>query len=259
MIYFLYLLNTNCTQLKHRFAKLLLCGLPFAVGTIEVHAQPCTVQISSVPENCGASCNGSAVANPSGLAPFTFSWQPGGQTTPQISGLCPGSYTCTITDSTGCVAIDSVIIQTAPFLNVWISSVTNPSCVGCSDGSATGSVTGGAPPYYPFWNPPVGFGVYTVTNIPSGSYTFCVTDANGCTSCDDTTLSDPTGIENHNILRSEVCSFQVFDLSGRLVEYYDSRDGYALNKSPIPIGTYVILELDCEGNVLSRRKRIVNE
>jgi hypothetical protein len=43
---------------------------------------------------CFGLCNGSATSAPSGgTGPYTYLWQPGGQTTPSISGLCAGSYT----------------------------------------------------------------------------------------------------------------------------------------------------------------------
>lgn len=46
-----------------------------------------------------------------GIAPYSYVWQPGGQTTQTVSGLPPGSYTVTVTDATGCsIASDTVVV-----------------------------------------------------------------------------------------------------------------------------------------------------
>ncbi|HXP51113.1 MAG TPA: T9SS type A sorting domain-containing protein, partial [Bacteroidia bacterium] len=48
-----------------------------------------------------------------GTAGYTFSWSPSGGTHDTASGLCPGNYTVTITNTgTGCVEKDSVIVGT---------------------------------------------------------------------------------------------------------------------------------------------------
>ncbi|HTF05361.1 MAG TPA: hypothetical protein VK826_15135 [Bacteroidia bacterium] len=206
----------------------------------KLSAQTCSVQITTVPENCGQVCNGSAQANPTGSAPFSYLWQPGGQTTQQITGLCTGTYTVIVTDSTGCVAMDTSSITTAPPLNVWISSFTNPSCVGCSDGSATGSVNGGSPGYYPFWIPPIGFGLYTVSGISAGSYTFCVTDTNGCTSCVDTVLQDPLSVAEFGD-ESLPASVELYDLSGRLIWLGTFNEWNQRSPTEFKTGCYILI------------------
>ena len=51
---------------------------------------------------CNGLCDGSLTAGMTGgTAPFTYSWTPGVQTNAIATGLCPGTYSCTITDFYG--------------------------------------------------------------------------------------------------------------------------------------------------------------
>jgi hypothetical protein len=53
---------------------------------------------------CSTCCDGSATANPTGgNAPYTYSWFPSGNTNATESNLCPGTYSFTVTDSSGCI------------------------------------------------------------------------------------------------------------------------------------------------------------
>jgi len=59
-----------------------------------------------------SNCNGSAsVAMTGGTAPYTYNWSPSGQTTSNISGLCVGSYCCTINDINGCIDTACITIS----------------------------------------------------------------------------------------------------------------------------------------------------
>lgn len=56
--------------------------------------------------------SGTVTTNPTGgVGPYSYVWQPGGQTTQTVNGLPPGSYTVTVTDATGCaVSLDTVVV-----------------------------------------------------------------------------------------------------------------------------------------------------
>lgn len=148
---------------------------------------------SSTNVTCFAACNGSAsVAPTGGVGPFTYSWAPGGQTTPSISPLCPGGYTCTITDNNGCTTTYSTQITQPAILNVSISS-TNVLCNGACNGTATSTVTGGTAGYTYSWAP----GAQTTPNLSglcAGTYTLTVTDANGCVASNQVTITQPPAL-----------------------------------------------------------------
>jgi len=64
----------------------------------------------------------------------------------------------------------------------------------CSDGSATAYPSGGNPPYNYLWN--TGDWTPSIFNIGIGIYTVCVTDVDGCETCDTASVAYPTSIEN---------------------------------------------------------------
>ena len=70
-----------------------------------------TATITSTNVTCNGLCDGSATVTPNfGTLPYTYLWVPGGPTTPSATGLCPGTYTCTITDASGCTTSSFVTI-----------------------------------------------------------------------------------------------------------------------------------------------------
>ena len=117
-----------------------------------------------------------------GTAPYSFSWS-NSSSDQSISGLTAGSYTLVITDSNGCTAEETFTI-TEPDNALTVDVETeNVICWGDSDGSATANVSGGTPfsggSYQYLWSN--GETTQTISNLPAGTYTVTVTDANGCT------------------------------------------------------------------------------
>jgi gliding motility-associated-like protein len=140
-------------------------------------------QISFTNVSCNGGHDGSAHDSVSGgFKPYTYAWTPapgGGQGTLTATGLSAGIYTCTVTDSAGCVnSIPVTISQPTPL--VVNTSAPATICYGsCTDLTATAS--GGTPAYTYSWT-------QNGTPIPSlhvcpittSTYTVNCTDANGC-------------------------------------------------------------------------------
>lgn len=62
--------------------------------------------------SCYGMCDGSITLTPSGGTPaYTYFWSPSGNTTQNITTLCTGTYTITVTDASGCTAVDSFAIS----------------------------------------------------------------------------------------------------------------------------------------------------
>jgi SprB repeat/Secretion system C-terminal sorting domain/Putative Ig domain len=60
---------------------------------------------------CAPNCNGAATANQTGgVSPYTYLWSTSA-TTKQITGICEGTYTVTVTDKNGCTAVGSTTIS----------------------------------------------------------------------------------------------------------------------------------------------------
>lgn len=137
--------------------------------------------------NCFGAASGSAsVTATGGILPYSYSWTPSGGTAATASGLTAGSYTCTITDSIGCIKTQIVTItQPAQALGVTVST-TNASCM--ANGSATANPTGGTTPYSYSWTS--GDITQTAPGLMAGTYTVTVTDYNGCTALANGTITN---------------------------------------------------------------------
>ncbi|MFH1320298.1 MAG: T9SS type A sorting domain-containing protein [Bacteroidota bacterium] len=146
---------------------------------------------ASVNATCGNSDGEASVSIVSGgVAPFTYLWDdPASQTTYTATGLAAGAYTIIVVDFTGCTEDTIVSVNDAGAPTATITSVVNVSCNSGSDGSATVSVSGGAPPYTYNWS-----GGGTGTNLSQGSYSVTVTDNVGCVAVANFTITEPPAI-----------------------------------------------------------------
>jgi hypothetical protein len=62
--------------------------------------------------SCGGACDGDVTATASGGTPgYLYSWSIGGQPAPTAPNtLCPGTYTCTLTDAHACVLTSTTVV-----------------------------------------------------------------------------------------------------------------------------------------------------
>ncbi len=162
---------------------------------------------TTVTQSAFISCNGqstaSLVASPTGgTSPYSYSWAPSGGTSATASGLSAGTYTVTVTDNVGGTTTQTFTV-TQPSVLVASASANNTSCFGSADGSTVANVTGGTPGYTYVWNT----GQTTVTNsmVPSGVYTYTVTDANGCSTTASATVTSPSAINANASSTSITC------------------------------------------------------
>jgi len=150
---------------------------------------------------CNGSCNGSATVSPSGgTGSYSYSWAPSGGTTATASSLCFGTYTCTIKDG-GLRQITKTVTITQPSaISHSISSQTNVSCNGGSNGAAVITASGGTGSLTYAWSPAPGAGQGTtsVTGLSNNTYTCTITDANSCTTTQTVSITQPTAI-SHSI------------------------------------------------------------
>lgn len=130
---------------------------------------------------CFGACNASATANPAGgTPPYTFSWNTAPvQAAASATGLCAGSYTCTVTDFLGCSNTGSITFTQPSSITV-TSSQTNIPCFGGCIGAITTTATGGTAPLSFSWSP-AGQTTTSLTSLCTGTYSIKVTDLNGCT------------------------------------------------------------------------------
>ncbi|MBX2974462.1 MAG: SprB repeat-containing protein, partial [Flavobacteriales bacterium] len=117
-----------------------------------------------------------------------------------IAGLGSGVYTLTVSDANGCSANTSFNVgQPGLFSIVGTTSDFNGFAVSCptaTDGSISQTLTGGTGPYTHAWSGPNGFAANTedLSGLPTGTYVYTLTDANGCATSATYTLTAPAAL-----------------------------------------------------------------
>ncbi len=141
----------------------------------------------SSPVCAGGSDGELEVSASGGVAPFTYSWSNGGNTS-KITGLSATTYTVTITDNNNCTAVgDFTLNDPTP---ISLSLVSNsPACNGDSDGSINVSAADGVAPYQYNWN--TGSTDPGISGLTAGTYTVTVIDHIGCSVVQNITLTEP--------------------------------------------------------------------
>ncbi|HMX39265.1 MAG TPA: T9SS type A sorting domain-containing protein, partial [Saprospiraceae bacterium] len=229
-----------------------------AVQAVTVNAYNCSIQstVNAVNVTCHGASNGSAsVSLTGGTAPFTYAWSTGANT-PTVSGLPPGQYTVVVTDAANCPSEASFVITQPNTLNANASS-SDASGPTASDGSVSAGPTGGTPNYIYLWS--TGATSASVSGLLPGTYTVTVSDANGCTSSDETEVSfiDCT-ISADVAALSPLCHGQSngsvnISLVGGATPfgYLWSNGATTPNLSGVPAGTYTLTATDANGCTLS--------
>lgn len=202
---------------------------------------------------CAASSNGSATVNVSGgTGPFTYAWTPNVSTSQTASNLAAGSYSVLVTDANGCTTTQSFTITAPPALTS-TASQTNVTCFGGSDGSAVVTPAGGVPGYTYLWSPSSSTSD-TLSGIPAGGpYVVTVTDANGCTTIQSFTITEPTAIDPNtssspvNCLALGSAASQPTGGTGNYTYLWAPSGGTAASESNLNAGTYTVTVTDANG------------
>jgi len=150
-------------------------------GTI---TDPTQIVLNSgaINSSCGVA-NGLAYVSVAsgGTAPFSYLWSPVGGTSDTATGLFAGLYTVIVTDASGCTASANGNVNDNASPAPTISTVTNVSCNGGSDGTASITLVGGVGPFTYLWSPSGSINA-TATGLPAGIHTVTITGSNGCQS-----------------------------------------------------------------------------
>ena len=135
--------------------------------------------------SCFGSIDGSYNFNPvGGWQPYSYNWNdPLNQQSATAVGLAPGIwYTNIITDSEGCVLIDSVFVDSpSDFVEIITYSTKDNDCYGESNGYIDIEVSGGTPNYDFQWlGPNTNSTNEDISNLSKGIYNVVITDAFDC-------------------------------------------------------------------------------
>lgn len=132
---------------------------------------------------CNGLSNGAAnVSASGGTGALSYTWMPSGGNAAAAMNLAAGDYTVTISDANACSTTQTVTIAEPAAIVVSASS----SSILCNGGVATITVSasGGSAPY-------LGVGTYTAA---AGTYTYPVTDNDGCTASTSFTVTEPAAL-----------------------------------------------------------------
>ncbi len=128
-----------------------------------------------------------------GTPPFTYVWS-NAATTEDISNIPNGNYSVVVTDSRGCSKTAAFTISRPSPLTLVLDQ---DSQVNCDTGTITtlfkANVTGGMPPFQINWSSGTVSGTNNefMSTTLNGLITVTITDANGCTTSQSVTISNP--------------------------------------------------------------------
>jgi len=146
-----------------------------ATGLLDVQAL--NLSLDKMDGFCGDLGKVSASIN-GGVGPFQYKWS-NGAFNREITDLEQGTYAVTVTDRNACPIVDSIEIIVNGKIIELESDFAKPSCTGDSDGYVAVSQTGAALPVSYLWsNGETGM---SIENVPAGTYSVFLQDANGCT------------------------------------------------------------------------------
>jgi len=148
------------------------------------------VQAGAQPSLCGmANGSAAAVAN-GGTLPYSYLWSPAGGAASTAANLSAGPYTITVLDGNGCQQSATASIANIGGPTVNASPLSQVSCFGGDNGSASVQVIGGSAPFSYQWLP-TGAITATANSLAAGNHSVTVTDANGCITVGNVQISEP--------------------------------------------------------------------
>ena len=228
--------------------------------TVVIPPKPFDVVVNTLQH---VSCRGGAdgalgVTVVGGNEYYTYRWTgPGGAVVSEsqdIANLEAGHYQFEITDRNNCAHTETYeITEPSAPLTAQVVAAEPVSCPGAADGRVALQIAGGTPPYAVNWE-----GVFlgrTLEDLPAGTYTADVRDANGCLATVSAEVEAPAPIvfESTNI-QSASCAgaadgAAAVDVVGGTppFSYRWSSGAETENLSGVPAGTYGLTATDANG------------
>lgn len=241
-----------------------------AIASITI-SQPAASLSSTIGSTQNVSCNGGGNGSlnltvAGGTSPYSFNWS-NSATTQNLNNLSSGTYTVTITDANGCTTSNSAAVtQPASSLSSSISSFQNVNCFGGNNASVAVTASGGTSPYIYSWSN--GANTSSISNIAAGIYTVTVTDANGCTSSQSKTITQPsaslaasvTGTQNVSCFGLSNGSVTLNTAGGTTPYSYNWSNGATTQSiSNVTAGTYSVTVTDANGCTTSVNSILVSQ
>ncbi|MFH1320919.1 MAG: gliding motility-associated C-terminal domain-containing protein [Bacteroidota bacterium] len=162
-----------------------------------------------------------------------------------------------MTDANGCSISLNTTISEPTLLTVIITASVDVSCNGAGDGSATLTASGGTPLYTYSWNTIPPQSTATANSLTPGTYTVTVTDANGCDTTANITITEPSLLEaiitdSANVgCKGDSTGTATVTVSGGTTSYTYSWNTSSLQTGStatgLPTGSYNVTVTDANG------------
>lgn len=177
-------------------------------ASVQVHIVSATPSFTNT--SCNSGCDGAIQLNASSTygGALTYSWTPTVGSADMVVALCAGSYSVTITNSLSCTATQTFII-TEPAAITSSNTVTDVTCNGLGNGSATVTASGGTGSYTYSWTPG-GATTDNVSGLAPGTYTYMVSDMNGCNITNTLAVNEPL-VLSATITQTNISCFGLTD------------------------------------------------
>ena len=161
--------------------------------TVTVNISESSLSVNPAEVITTPSCNGSTDGRITVTIPetdsLTYLWSTG-QTGLDLTGIGAGEYSLEVATQEGCSAIFTYSVD-EPAVVAAEALITDVSCNGGSDGAVDFTVTGGTPPYTFLWSDPSGTTTEDIDNLPAGTYTVAIRDANDCGFDEEINITEP--------------------------------------------------------------------
>lgn len=233
--------------------------------TVIITQPPAALAVSSTTTSVrcyGGNTGGITLSTTGGTTAYSYNWG-GGITTQNRSNLTAGSYTVTVTDANSCTATRTATVTQPAAALTATTATTDVACYGGSTGSITLTTAGGTTSYSYNW----GSGIITQNrnNIPAGSYTVTVTDANSCTTTASATITQPataltasTSTTNISCAGGNNGAISLAPSGGTASYTYNWGGGITTqNRSNLSAGTYTVTITDARSCTATRSATII--
>lgn len=232
---------------------------------IYMHSFTGTIAVTETDVLCYGQSNGSASATINGgNSSYSYSWNTSPvQTGSTANALSAGSYSVTATDAFGCVSSSSFTITEPPVLTLSAAGVP-ATCNGTCNGQLVAVPGGGVQPYNLLWSS--GCTNLSCSGVCAGTYSVSITDANGCTTSNSATVTEPPAMTAATSSVNAHCNTATGSLS---VNVSGGSPGYQYQWNPGNIttatannmlpGSYVLTITDQQNCSLQVNAQVINQ
>lgn len=222
-------------------------------SSVAVITEPPTLTASFIKSDvsCNGGGNGSVNLTVSGgTIPYLFYWS-NGELSEDLHGLPAGSYSATVADAKNCTVSMTAIVSQPNQLSSSLAK-SDASCYGGNDGAIDLTVAGGTIPYNYNWSN--NLSTQDLSDLPSGSFSVTITDANNCSIVNGALVAEPdlllaSAIQTHVTCHGANNGSVDLTVAGGTAPYSFNWSVNDTVQNPIHLraGTYIVTVTDSRG------------